>query len=161
MLSLGPALVALSLPSRTAHIKMQEAFSPLALLGDAYDATCGPFCYTTATSGVSTSGAPKASYGDVRSALPGACALCHCRGCTGFCEPKRNAPLLLQPATEEKDRPAVSSRSGALFERVRHALETGEVPLTRCPDEPTTVLELRTALSQELSTMIGVDGIGF
>ena len=37
MLSLGPALVALSLPSRTAHIKMQEAFSPLALLGDAYD----------------------------------------------------------------------------------------------------------------------------
>ena len=37
MLCLGPALVALSLPSRTAHIKMQEAFSPLALLGDAYD----------------------------------------------------------------------------------------------------------------------------
>ena len=37
MLSLGPALVALSLPSRTPHIKMQEAFSPLALLGDAYD----------------------------------------------------------------------------------------------------------------------------
>ena len=37
MLSLGPALVALSLPSRTAHIPLVPAFSPLALLGDAYD----------------------------------------------------------------------------------------------------------------------------
>lgn len=41
-----------------------------------------------------------------------------------------HASLPAQPAAET-ERPAVSSRSGAILEGVRHALKTGEVPLTR------------------------------
>jgi len=42
-----------------------------------------------------------------------------------------DAPQPPQPAAADEQRPAVSSRSGAILEGVRHALKTGEVPLTR------------------------------
>jgi hypothetical protein len=66
------------------------------------------------------------SYGDVADAVPGACAMCWCRGCDRFCEPKINAPLLLQPL-----RPANLSACGLgatmmLTRLVREGRERGE-----------------------------------
>ena len=69
------------------------------VLGDSPDSTCRPWCYARpATSGRALEAASGStlSFGDVRHAIPGACAMCWCRACDGFCYPKRNAPLILQ-----------------------------------------------------------------